>query len=301
MSISSNLPIVVCAGEALADLVRTGERAWTHHPGGAIWNVARACATLGLPTGFAGAVGEDVFGDDLARATREARLDERFFQRAPRPTLLAVVHELHPPAYYFLGENAADLAFAASKLPNGWERAARWLHIGGVSLARAPLNEALLDMARLVKAAGGRVSFDPNARVSHRDPAYRPVFEAALRLADFVKFSDEDVRFFFPNRSEDEALLEVRAFTSAPIVVTRGGDGATLLHGAERREFDAVKVTVADTVGAGDAFVAGALFSETSRSERSWADHVAFALRVAATACTRSGAYAPTLAEVGAL
>lgn len=301
MSNPPNLPLIVCAGEALADLVRTGERAWTHHPGGAIWNVARACATLGLPTGFAGAVGEDVFGDDLARATREARLDERFFQRAPRPTLLAVVHELAPPAYYFLGENAADLAFDPAELPVGWQGAARWLHVGGISLARSPLNATLLDMARRVKAAGGRVSFDPNARVTHRDPAYRPVFEAALRLADFVKFSDEDVRFFFPGRAEHEALDEVRALTSAPVVVTRGGDGATLLHGAERREFDAVKVTVADTVGAGDAFVAGALYSETTRPERPWADHVAFALRVAATACTRSGAHAPTLAEVEAL
>lgn len=297
------LPVVISAGEALVDLVRTGPTTWSAHPGGAPWNTARALASLGLGAAFAGSVGNDIFGDDLARATLAGGLDPRFLQRADTPTLIAVVHETHPPAYFFLGENSADLHFDPAALPTGWADAARWAHFGCISLARPPVNARYVAMAEAVKAAGGRVSFDPNARLPHRDPAYRPVFERMLRLADFLKLSDEDARFFFPDRSEDEVVAEVRALNpTVPIVLTRGGDGASLFEaGAARRDFPAVKVNVVDTVGAGDAFVAGAVYGAATRPDAPWAEHVALALKVGAAACTRAGAHAPTLAEVEAL
>ena len=53
------LPLIVSAGEALTDLVTAGGEHWTAHSGGAGWNVARACAQLGVPSAFAGAVGQD--------------------------------------------------------------------------------------------------------------------------------------------------------------------------------------------------------------------------------------------------
>ena len=71
MSLPQNdLPLIVSAGEALTDLVTAGGNAWHAHPGGAGWNVARACASLGVPSAFAGAVGGDNFGDDLTRASQ---------------------------------------------------------------------------------------------------------------------------------------------------------------------------------------------------------------------------------------
>lgn len=298
----AELPLVVSAGEALTDLVRTGEHTWTSHPGGAGWNVARAVRALGVRAAFAGAVGEDVFGDDLARVSSRDGLDLRFLQRAPVPTLLAVVYETNPPAYFFLGENSADLRFRAEALPSNWERAARWVHFGGISLARPPLSGALLNLAEGVRGAGARVSFDPNARNVHADERYRPVFERMLGLADLLKFSDEDLRFFFPGLSEHQALDWVRARNAAaPIVVTRGGEGASLYLGGERRDFAAVRVNVVDTVGAGDAFVAGLLCHELSHPQGDWARHVTFALRVGAAACTRAGAFAPGPADVEAL
>lgn len=302
MTTADALPLVVSAGEALTDLVRTGTHSWTSHAGGAGWNVARAVAALEVPAAFAGAVGQDVFGEDIARETARAGLDERFLQRLDAPTLLAVVHQVNPPAYFFLGENSADLQFDPDKLPPGWLAAVRWIHLGGISLARPPLAGTLLQLAEQARARGARVSFDPNARVTHRDPAYRPVLERALALADLIKFSDEDLRFFFPGAPEEEALGWVRARNAAaPVVVTRGGEGASLYQGKARQDFSAVPVRVADTVGAGDAFVAGLLYGDLRRPREDWANHVGFALRVAAAACTRSGAFAPTLADVAAL
>jgi fructokinase len=296
------LPLIVSAGEALTDLVTLGADSWQAHPGGAAWNVARAVAALGVSSAFAGAVGLDNFGDDLWNAAQAAGLDLRFMQRSPQPTLMAVVYSVSPPAYRFLGENSADLRFDPAALPAGWTGAARWLHLGGISLARQPLAGQLLTLMDSAKAAGVKISFDPNARIVHGDPAYRPIFERVLRQSDLIKVSDEDLRFFFPDHDEDAALRVLRGLNAqAPIVVTRGGDGASLYHAAGRADLSAPRVQVADTVGAGDALCAGLLVSATLNPQQIWPQHLTFALKVASAACSRPGAFAPSVAEVEAL
>lgn len=302
MTSPAQLPLIVSAGEALTDLVTAGENRWVAHPGGAGWNVARACARLGVSSAFAGAVGQDNFGDDLTAASEAAGLDLRFLQRVPAPTLLAVVYQLTPPAYRFLGENSADLHFDPGQLPQGWLDAARWLHVGGISLSRWPLADTLLGVIQAAKAAGVRVSFDPNARITHRHPDYPAVFRRVAGLSDVMKLSDEDLAFFFPGRSEEDALRELRGMNArCPIVVTRGAQGATLYQPAGRADLPAAPVRVADTVGAGDALCAGLLVSATERPEALWTDHLRMGLRAAAAACARPGAYAPTREDLEAV
>ncbi|GAA5440117.1 carbohydrate kinase [Deinococcus caeni] len=293
------LPFIVSAGEALTDLVTAGGNAWHAHPGGAAWNVARACASLGVPSAFAGAVGQDNFGDDLIRASVEAGLDLRFMQRVPAPTLLAVVYSANPPAYRFLGENSADLHFDPTRLPAGWLREARWLHVGGISLARWPLADTLLGLIETARAAGVKISFDPNARITHRHPDYPKVFEAVARRADLMKFSDEDLAFFFPGVSEADVLRRLRGLNAqAPIIITRGAQGATLYHAAGQANLPAAPVQVVDTVGAGDALCAGLLVSAAERPEALWSEHLRVGLAAAAAACAHAGAYAPTRADL---
>lgn len=301
MSLPQNdLPLIVSAGEALTDLVTAGGNAWHAHPGGAGWNVARACASLGVPSAFAGAVGQDNFGDDLRRASQDAGLDLRFLQRVPAPTLLAVVYSANPPAYRFLGENSADLHFDPTLLPDGWLRAARWLHVGGISLSRWPLADTLLGLIESARAAGVRISFDPNARITHRHPDYPAVFEQVARRADLMKFSDEDLAFFFPGQSEADVMRRLRGLNAkAPIVITRGAQGASLYHSAGRADLPAAPVQVVDTVGAGDALCAGLLVSATEHPGALWTEHLRVGLRAAAAACAHAGAYAPTRADLG--
>lgn len=297
-----SLPLIVSAGEALTDLVTAGGAAWTAHPGGAGWNVARACAALGVSSAFAGAVGHDNFGDDLWRASAEAGLDLRFLQRVEAPTLMAVVYSASPPAYRFLGENSADLHFDPAKLPEGWLQSVKWLHVGGISLSRWPLADTLLALVKQARAAGVKISFDPNARITHSHPDYPAVMQRVARQSDLLKFSDEDLGFFFPNTSEAGALQTLRGWNPrAPIVITRGSEGATLYHAAGRADLPAFPVQVADTVGAGDALCAGLLVSATERPDALWTEHLALGLKAAAAACSHAGAYAPTRADLEAM
>ncbi len=293
-------PQFISAGDILTDLVRGDGPHWTSHPGGAGWNVARAMARLGVPTAFAGAIGTDCFSDELWRASEAAGLDVRFLQRVERPPLLAIVHETHPPAYFFIGEGSADLAFDPESLPEGWMGEARWAHFGGISLARAPLSATLSTLAADLRSHGVRISFDPNYRnlMAH---GYRPMLETMAALADVIKVSDEDLRCLF-DTDEDAALETLRAMNpKATVLVTRGAGAATLITPGEAIAAMPPRVEVVDTVGAGDASIGGFLFSQMRWPERGWRDHLTFALAAGAAACRHAGAHSPTLDEVVAL
>ncbi|MGS0743944.1 carbohydrate kinase family protein [Glaciimonas sp. GG7] len=302
-------PLFISAGEALTDMIRTDGDLWVSKTGGGIWNVARAMASLGASTGFAGAISEDWFGDALFAASREAGLDLRFLQRAARPPLLAIVFETAPPQYNFIGDNAADLAFDPALLPAGWQKAAKWAHFGGISLTRAPLAEKLIALAEELKEAGVQISYDPNFR-NVMTPEYDPVLKRMAQLADVIKVSDEDLCGLFRTDDQHAALATLRGFNpAAAILLTLGEQGAAMLVGDREWHVKPPVLEIVDTVGAGDAGIAGliyALMQESQQtsptlSEIDWLHHLRFSVACGSAACLNVGAKPPQLAQVMAL
>jgi fructokinase len=295
-------PRLIVFGEALTDFIREDDGRWRSAPGGSCWNVARVGARLGVPTGFAGTVSRDVFGDELMRASAQAGLDSRFVRQVERPPFLAMVASKHPPQYFFIGDGSADLAFDVDALPPGWLEAAQYVHFGSLSLARQPLAGHLLEIAQAAHAAGKPISFDPNYRDMMAGPDYRPTLCRMAGLASFIKVSDEDLRGLFPELDETSALAQLRAWApSAAILVTRGADGMHLFIGHEVLFQPAFAVQVIDTVGCGDACVGGWMASQLSCADAPPATHLRFAAACAAVACGHQGAYAPSADEVTAL
>lgn len=292
-------PVLVSFGEALTDLVTDGAGGFRALCGGAPWNVARACSALGMPSAWAGAISTDSFGEALWAASRAADLDERFIQRVDgRPPLLAVVDRLDPPHYFFIGERSADLAFDPERLPEGWAARARWALFGGISLVREPLGSRLEDLARALPPTV-RIAFDPNHRALMR-PHDLPRLERFVQRASVVKLSDEDLRGYFPGQPPAESLAALRrANPRATWLYTQGAAGMTLLAPGEAPLSRApLPVPVVDTVGAGDASMAGLLLALDAGLAP--AQQLAYALAAASLACSRAGAVAPTRAELQA-
>jgi fructokinase len=301
MADADSLPRFVAFGEALTDLLRQADGAhWLARPGGAPWNVARVASRLGVPAAFAGAVSRDVFGDEIRRQSAAAGLDLRFLQHVARSPLLACVPSTAPPRYFFIGDDSADLAFDPGALPPGWLAAAEVVHFGSISLARDPLASRLVAIAERCRAAGRHVTFDPNHRTA-MGPAYRPTLEHMVRLAHTVQCSDEDLAGLFPGDAVADALRQLRGWNpEAVVLLTRGAAGVELHAPAGVLRQPAFRVSVADTVGAGDACMGGWVASRLLRPRASSAEHLAWAAATAAASCRRPGAYAPTRAEVEA-
>jgi len=269
--------------------------------GGSTWNVARAMAKLGTPSAFAGAVSRDVFGDQLWRASLDAGLDERFLQRLDKSPLLAIVHRLDPPSYFFVGDDSADLHFDAAQLPQGWMGVSRWAHFGGISLARQPLAGKLVALAETLKARGVRISYDPNFRAL-MDENYDPTLRRMTALADVVKVSEEDLVGLLRTDDTDAAFATLRGWNpDATYLYTKGAAGASLHTPAGSWEMAAPRIQPVDTVGAGDASIAALSWSMLHAPERDGLAHLRFAVAAGAAACLAAGATPPSLAAIDTL
>lgn len=293
------MPHVVVFGEALTDIVQDQPGHWRGYPGGAPWNVARTLSRLGVSCAFAGAISHDSLGDEIARQSLEAGLDLRFLQRVEADPLVAIVPSSRPPRYFFAGE--ADLRFDAGQLPQGWLQAAQLCHFSCISLARQPLGAQLVKLAQQARSAGKRISYDPNWR-NLMDSHYREhTFVTMVGLADVIKLSDEDLRQIYPGLDEARALQELRDLNAtAQILFTRGEHGMVLHTPHEHYEQPAIAVQVVDTVGAGDASMAGWLATEQLGFTDVQA-RLRFSAACASVSCQHAGAHAPTLSQVQAL
>ena len=203
------------------------------------------------------------------------------------------------PHYFFIGEGAADLAFDAALLPAGWQTDLQWAHFGGISLVREPLASRLEALAMELQQRGVRLSFDPNHRAL-MSAADLPRLLRFVERADAIKLSDEDLRGYFPDRAPRDTLQDLRARNPrASWLYTRGAEGASLFTPEGQWHAPARAVTVVDTVGAGDASLAGLLLALINGEppER----QLQHAIANAALACQGAGAVAPSRAQLDAL
>ncbi len=301
--------MIICCGEALIDMLprtaTTGEPALAPYSGGAVFNSAIALGRLGVPVEFFCGLSSDLFGEQLRASLAASKVGSRFAPISARPTTLAFVHLVDGHAsYVFYDENTAGRMLSMDDLPELGSDVDAML-FGAISLIPEPCGstyEAL--MAR--ECADRVIMFDPNIR-----PAFIPDRQKHLArmnrmvdMADIVKLSDEDLKWFGETGSIDETVASWLDRGPKLIVVTRGSQGAT---GYTRRHSVTVapnQVTVVDTVGAGDTFNAGILaslheqgaLSKTALSALS-EDTIRSALKLGATAAavtvSRAGANPP--------
>lgn len=297
-----DLPHFVAFGEALTALVRTGPDRWRSACGGSPWQVAVAMSALGQLSAFGGAVSRDPFGAEIWQCSQEHHLDMRFIQQLQRPPLLAVLHEVEPPRCFFIGQDSADLHFRPEGLPSGWTRALRCTHFGGLGLVREPLAGRLRALAQALKAEGRLIGYAPGFRAPPMDASYDDTLEQMCRLADVIKVSEDDLCGLFRMRDPRSGLAQIAAWNpGAWLLLTRGEAGGTLFHGVEECSARPPQVAVADTVGAGDAAMAGLLDSLLRNAGAQAEAHLRWALAAGAAACTAPGFAPPQPGQVAAL
>jgi fructokinase len=318
--------IIVC-GEALMDVFVEAP----HHaasravsalrarivPGGSPFNVAIGLARLGVPAALLGGLSRDHFGTHLRDLLDREGVETGLLLRSGRPTTLSVVatDEEGVPSYSFHGEGAADRAVTTGELPPRLPEGTRAIVLGSYTLAVEPVGSALLALA---EREGGHipVSLDPNLRpgVVGDLKTWRLRFERFVATASILKASEEDLALGFAGVGS-MADLARRWLAMGPdlVVVTRGPAGAiAFTRNGATVEVPAPRVTVADTVGAGDSFHAallarlharGALESRAALLAAACdpallRDALACAATAAAITCARPGADLPRADDV---
>lgn len=306
--------MIVCCGEALIDFLprqtKEGQQAFLPLAGGSIFNTAIALGRLDIPSGYFGGLSQDFFGDMLRQSLHAAKVDISFSPPSPRPSTLAFVKLVEGHARYsFFDEGSAGRMLTAGDLPT-LPSSVKGLHFGSFSLIVEPCGSAY--EALLMRERDKRViNLDPNIRagfVNDRE-AYLARIARLASKADILKISDEDIAWIAPGTSIDAAARDWLSKGAKLVIVTRGGEGAVGFTRDLQIIIPGIKVTVADTVGAGDTFSAGFMtwlyrrgkFTKSAIAALSEDDLKAglnFAARAAAVTVSRPGADPPWSHEV---
>lgn len=285
-------------GESLVDLIsRGGSWSFAATPGGSPLNVAVGLAAEGHEVRLASEVGTDLFGG-LLRGHLETHgvAPDELVDTPATSVAFARVDEAGAATYDF------RFTWAYGGKPD--LAGVDCVHTGSLATAVAPGDAAVLAVVEAAKRAGVLVSFDPNIRpalVGDRAQALARV-EEIVRSADVVKVSDEDLRWLCPDEPDVAVARRWASLGPRLVVVTRGGQGAVAVHEGLVTVCAAPPVTVADTVGAGDAFTTGLLSHlGGDLTAESVTRAMRYASATAAAVCARPGALPPPRGEVESL
>jgi fructokinase len=306
---------VVC-GEALIDLVRSSDPAvrhfsttWLALSAGGPMNSAVALGRLGADSHFLGRMSTDAFGKQLLGHIDDAGVDLDLATESSQATSIAVVSldDRGVASYTFHFAETANFGWQSDDLPI--LDAGDWLHIASLACVVSPGAEVLLDWASQTKAG---ISYDINVRPTvitepeHYWERVKPWLRVVGRRGGIVKASDEDIAFLAkagaPSTDPvDLASRWVEKYGLGLAVITVGpGGGIAIGPGGEQTVVPGFPTVVADTVGAGDTFMAGFLDGYVNHRM----DVESALTRGAAAAsivCSRQGANPPTAEETDAL
>ena len=308
----SGMPHVVCCGEALVDRLGPpgGDPAEGGEDclGGAPANVCCALARLGTSTGFLGRLGRDAVGAAFAQLFQERRVDRQGLQwDEQRPSRIVLVQRQHNGERSFggfLGDTGmgfADAALAPERIPPALFRSARWLLFGTIPLASPTAAAALQQAMAMAEARQVRLALDVNWRPTFWNCSAATARQRVVPLLERVqvlKLAVEEAEWLLGERDPQAVAL---ALPQQPaVVVTAGADGVSWWMGGCRGHRPAYPVSVVDSTGAGDAFLAGLLHQLVAQprllhqpSAAAVAQAMAFASACGAMVCTGTGAIAP--------
>ena len=299
-------------------------------PGGNALNVAVAAGRLGTPVRLLARLGTGPLGANLRRHAELSGVEGAGFVPAEEPVSLAVIG-LQPdgsPDYGFHVLGAADWQWTDAELAAVYPERTAILHVGSISSWTAPGCEAIAGLVERVHAEGSAlVSVDPNIRPPLADgpvgaslgnsaAVVRGRLERLVGRADVVKVSAEDLEWLEPDvRGADGLDAAAQRWAErgpALLLLTDGGNPLRVARpGRPLAHREPIRVSVVDTVGAGDSLAAGLLSGllaggvTTRAALEALPDEellrvVDDAALVAAVNCTRVGADPPTRAELDA-
>lgn len=273
---------------------------------GAESNVAIGVVRLGGSATWISRLGADGFGDLLRRELRAEGVSVLAATDPVRPTGLMVKERpnaLRTHVRYYRAGSAASAMTAFDVVAEPIAEA-QVLHVTGITPALGPGPASAVQLALdIAREHGTVVSLDLNYRSalwSREDAgqALRPL----VGRANIVFAGPEEASLVVPDEPVQKMAHALAELGPAEVVLKLGAEGAFTVAGGQEWTTQPVEVPVVDTVGAGDAFVAGYL-AELMAGEDDIERRLATAAAAGAFACTTLGDWEglPTRADLAGL
>ena len=228
------------------------------YPSGAPAIFADQAARVGASTALIGCVGCDDFGTLNLRRLASGGVDTSFVRRVPGATTGSAFVTYRKDGsrdFVFNIANSAAGTLSAAQLDPAAFRGCRYFHVMGSSLFGPELARAALRGVELARAAGARVSFDPNIRKELLElPEVEAAIRSILRISDLLLPSEADLEHLAPGLSEAEAAAGLLAQGREMVLLKKGASGSVLFATGQRIATSAFASEEVDPTGAGDCF-----------------------------------------------
>lgn len=250
-------------------------------------NVAFQLNQLGIPVGMISKVGADFLGDEILDFLKSKRVPVGFVQRDPHHQTGIVKVSLdqkgHPQ--YEIVENVAwDFIDADEAILEEVRKSSTFVY-GSLASRNEQSKRTLM---QFLEYAPFKV-FDVNLR----KPFYSKSLLSELLLeANVIKMNDDELEmlagWFGLSGTQKEKMEGLKAAFQVEIcVVTLGEKGALCLEDSGFYEHPGFRVQVNDTVGSGDAFLAGFISQFLQQKEPT--ECLEFACKMGAYVATQKG------------
>jgi fructokinase len=273
-------------GEILWDFLPTGKQL-----GGAPANFAYISQQLGNKGFVVSKIGNDVFGNEILSQLANKNLTTKYLKidQTKATGIVKIILKNGEPSY----EIVENVAWDFLELNENWKNLAKSADavcFGSLAQRNAVSLKTIRDFLSLTNYNCLRI-FDVNLRQKYFN---EEILRQSFILANVCKLNHEELPIVAELfEIKDDSIIGTaknlqQKFDLKLLCVTRGSNGSMLISENETSEFGGIKIDVADTIGAGDAFTA----AMTHGLLRGWelAKVNVFANQVGAFVASKTGA-----------
>jgi fructokinase len=273
----------IAYGEVLWDLLPDGAL-----PGGAPMNVAYHLQQWGVKAGMISRIGTDEWGQQLLDFLNNKKIDTHLLQTDEQLSTGVVQVDLDERGHasYDIVEPVAWDNIHSEAAAKTAVKNADALVFGSLACRNSRSRDTLME---LIQESSFNV-FDVNLRPPHYT---KELIETLLQRSQLVKMNDDELKIISAWYSEAEHEIDQMQaiqdqFQLQGLVVTKGGDGASMLHASGYYRQGGFPAKVKDTIGSGDSFLAG--FLSKHLLQKDIQECLEFACKLGAFIATQKGA-----------
>ena len=216
------------------------------YPSGAPAIFADQAARVSAATAMIGCVGPDDFGTLNLNRLRASGVEIGGIRRVPGTTTGSAFVTYRADGgrdFVYNIANSASAELDAAQLKPALFRGCRYFHVMGSSLFSPRIAAAVRRGVELARAAGARISFDPNIRKELLGlPEVAATIAAVLAVTDLLLPSEADLEHLCPGQREAEAVQGLLAAGRRVVLLKKGIQGSVCYDAAEPRALIRAKI-----------------------------------------------------------
>jgi 2-dehydro-3-deoxygluconokinase len=249
---------LLCLGEPIVEFNQQPDGRYLPGHGGDTSNCAIAAARQGAHVGYLTHVGADAFGRSFIDLWQAEGVDTTTVRAVEggQTGIYFVTHGADGHEFSYFRDGSAASRMTPADLPRAALETAQILHVSGISQAISQsAADTVFAAIEIVRAAGGRVSYDSNLRLKLWPlNRARAIIHAGMAMADIALPGLEDAEALTGLTDPDRIADFYLGLGAGIVALTLGAEGTLVATPEKRRRVPGRPVAVVDATGAGDTF-----------------------------------------------